>query len=109
MKKRIKMSEDQQGLKLNGLVETFLTKFKKMFKVELEIQLILLRLAKKNAFVNIRKMEKSFGDLIDWYDDLRLKERSKQESFDKFLGECMNKKMGILQELKEVNGKLNKI
>jgi hypothetical protein len=80
-----------------------------MFKVELEIQLILLRLIKKKAFVNSRKVEKSFGEIIDWYDGLRVNERSKQESFDKFLGECMNKKMGILQELKEVNGKLNEI
>ena len=86
MEQRIKLLEEQQGEKSNRLIDTFLVSLKKMFKVELEIQLILLRLVKKNGFVNIRKMEKSFGELIDWYDDLRVKERSKQESFDKFLG-----------------------
>jgi hypothetical protein len=80
-----------------------------MFKVELETQLILFRLVEKNAFVNSRKVEESFGYMIDWYDGLRVKERSKQESFDKFLGECMSKKMIILQKLKEVNGKFNEI
>lgn len=109
MERRIKLLEEQQGEKLNRLIDTFLVSFKKMFKVELEIQLILLRLIKKNAFVNSWKVEKSFGELIDWYDGLRVKEMSKQESFDKFLGECRNKKMGILHELKEVNGKLNEI
>ncbi len=107
MERKIKLLEEQQGLKLSGLIDGFLGRFKKMFKVELEIQLILLRLIKKNTFVNSRKMERSFGEIIDWYDSLRVREKRKEESFDKFVGECVNKKMGILDELREIHEKVN--
>lgn len=86
--KYIKMSEERLNAIWSNLMDEFVGKFRRFFKVELEIQLVLLKLNRRRKILD-RRVEDSYCNLIDWYSELRVAENTKQESVEKFLTVCL--------------------
>ena len=67
----IKMSEERLNAMLSNFMDDFVSLFQRFFKVELEIQLILLKMNRRRKIVE-RRVEDSYCKLIDWYSELRV-------------------------------------
>jgi hypothetical protein len=71
------MSEERLNLMWSNFMDGFVGKFRRFFKVELEIQLVLLKLNRRSKILD-RRVEDSYCSLIDWYSELRVTENTKQ-------------------------------